>query len=263
MMTVNALSHKPTGPAGEDLNGKVVIVTGAAGGIGSCISQFFAACDASLMLADIRVAECGELARSLQCQGHRATAVEVDVVDPVSARNMASFTLKEFGVIDVLINCAGFDAPRGFAWELNDEHWRRVIDADLSGSWWCSKAVIPHMIERRSGRIIFIGSVACRRGSRSTSVAYNAAKAGLNGLTFGLAKQLEPFGIRVNTVAPGPTGNTGERMTEEEVAAENAQYPLGLGGPEPIAHACLYLARNSGDWVSGTVLNVSGGRWQG
>jgi NAD(P)-dependent dehydrogenase (short-subunit alcohol dehydrogenase family) len=262
-MTLNTVYHKPTGPVGEDLSGKVVIVTGAAGGIGSCISQFFAACGASLLLADIRVAECAELAKSLQRQGHRATAIAVDVVDPVSAENMVSVTIKEFGLIDVLINCAGIDAPRGLAWELNDQHWRRVIDADLSGSWWCSKAVIPHMIERRSGRIIFIGSVAARRGNRSTSVAYNAAKAGLNGLTIGLAKQLEPYGILVNTVAPGPTGNTGEPMTEEEVAAENAQYPLGLGGPEPIAHACLYLARNSGNWVSGSVLNVSGGRWQG
>jgi NAD(P)-dependent dehydrogenase (short-subunit alcohol dehydrogenase family) len=102
-----------------------------------------------------------------------------------------------------------------------------------------------------------------RRGSLGTSVAYNAAKAGLNGLTFGLARQLEPHGILVNTVAPGPTGNTGEPMMEDERAREAATYPLGLGGPEPVAHACLYLAGHGGNWVSGTVLNVTGGRWQG
>jgi NAD(P)-dependent dehydrogenase (short-subunit alcohol dehydrogenase family) len=247
----------------DSLRGKAVIVTGAAGGIGACISRFFAASGAAVMLADIRAAEAAELAQALHREGHRTASVSVDIVDPESARRMAALTVKEFGAIDVLISCAGIDAPRGRAWELDDQHWRRVIDADLSGSWWCSKAVIPHMVERRSGRIIFIGSVASRRGSRGTSVAYNAAKAGLNGLTFGLAKQLEPYGILVNTVAPGPTGNTGDPMSEEEIAAENALYPLGLGGPEPVAHACLYLARSSGDWVSGTVLNVSGGRWQG
>jgi NAD(P)-dependent dehydrogenase (short-subunit alcohol dehydrogenase family) len=263
-MTGNIAQSKPSDPGLPDsLHGKVVIVTGAAGGIGGCIGRFFAASGAAVMLADIRVAEAAKLAQSLQREGHRAASVAVDIVDPESARRMAALTVEEFGAIDVLISCAGIDAPRGRAWELDDEHWRRVIDADLSGSWWCSKAVIPHMIERRSGRIIFIGSVAGRRGSRGTSVAYNAAKAGLNGLTFGLAKQLEPYGILVNTVAPGPTGNTGEPMTEEEIAAEKALYPLGLGGPEPVANACLYLARSSGDWVSGTVLNVSGGRWQG
>jgi len=247
----------------DGFQGKVVIVTGAAGGIGRCISRFFASRGAAVMLADIKAAEAAELAQSLRGEGCRTASVAVDIVDPESARHMVALTIKEFGGIDVLISCAGIDAPRGCAWELGDQHWRRVIDADLSGSWWCSKAVIPHMIERRSGRIIFIGSVAGRRGSRGTSVAYNAAKAGLNGLTFGLAKQLEPYGILVNTVAPGPTGNTGDPMTEEEIAAENALYPLGLGGPEPVAHACLYLAGSSGNWVSGTVLNVSGGRWQG
>jgi NAD(P)-dependent dehydrogenase (short-subunit alcohol dehydrogenase family) len=94
-------------------------------------------------------------------------------------------------------------------------------------------------------------------------VAYNAAKAGLNGLAVGLAKQLEPHGILVNTVAPGPTGSTGEPMSEAQKAAEKELYPLGLGGPEPVAQACLYLAGPGGSWVSGTVLNVSGGRWHG
>jgi NAD(P)-dependent dehydrogenase (short-subunit alcohol dehydrogenase family) len=263
-MTDDAAPRTPANTIlAERLQGKVAIVTGAAGGIGSCIGRFFAACGAAVMLADIRAAEAAELARSLQREGHRAASVAVDIVDPESARHMAAMTIKEFGAIDVLVSCAGIDAPRGRAWELDDQHWQRVIDADLSGSWWCSKAVIPHMIERRSGRIIFVGSVASRRGSLAISVAYNAAKAGLNGLTFGLAKQLEPYGILVNTVAPGPTGNTGEPMTEQEIAAENVLYPLGLGGPEPVAQACLYLARSSGDWVSGTVLNVSGGRWQG
>lgn len=254
---------QPVAVAGaQGLAGKSVIVTGAAGGIGSCVARSFAAAGASVMLADIQAIPARELADRMTQEGWRARSQAFDAVDPESACNLVSATIREFGFVDVLVNCAGIDAPRGKAWEIDDEHWRRIIDADLTGPWWCSKAVIPHMIERRSGRIIFIGSIAGRRGSHSTSVAYHAAKAGLIGLTLGLAKQLEPHGILVNTIAPGPTG-TGEPMTPEEIAADAALYPLPILGPEPIAQACLYLARESGAWVSGTVLNVSGGRWHG
>ena len=248
---------------GARLDYKVAIVTGAAGGIGACIARHFAAAGATLLLADIKADEATIMAREIAAGGGRAASTGVDITDPDSARAMADAAMGHFGRIDILIACAGIDAPRGDAWSLDDAHWRSVIDADLSGAWWCAKAVIPPMIAARSGRIVFIGSVAGRRGSLGTSVAYNAAKAGITGLTFGLARQLEPHGILVNTVAPGPTGNTGEPMTEEEKAREAATYPLGLGGPEPVAHACLYLAGQGGNWVSGTVLNVSGGRWQG
>ena len=224
------------------LAGRVVIVTGAAGGIGSCIARAFQANGASLMLADIRAEEVSALAASLE----GARAVHVDITDPDSARHMAAAAVEAFGGIDVLVSCAGLDAPPGCAWEMEDAHWRRVIDADLSGSWWCAKAVIPHMIGRPSPRIIFISSVASRRANLTTTVAYNAAKAGINGLTIGLAKQLERHGILVNAVAPGPTGNTGEPMTAEQMEAENAIYPLGFGGPEPVAEACLYLAGQGG-----------------
>jgi len=248
---------------GARLDDQVAIVTGAAGGIGKCIARHFAAAGATLLLADIKAEEAAVRAREIAAGGGRAASTRVDITDPDSARAMAGVAVRDFGRIDVLVACAGIDAPRGDAWSLDDAHWRKVIDTDLSGAWWCARAVIPPMIAARSGRIVFIGSVAGRRGSLGTSVAYNAAKAGIAGLTFGLAKQLEPHGILVNAVAPGPTGNTGEPMTEEEKAREAAIYPLGLGGPEPVAHACLYLAGQGGNWVSGTVLNVSGGRWQG
>jgi NAD(P)-dependent dehydrogenase (short-subunit alcohol dehydrogenase family) len=263
-MTISALENYAVGrQRGAGVEGKSVILTGAAGGIGTCVARHFAAAGAALLLADIKADEAAVLAREITGAGGRAASIGVDITDPDSTRAMASTANSEFGKIDVLIACAGIDAPRGEAWTLDDAHWRMVIDTDLSAAWWCAKAVIPPMIAARSGRILFIGSVASRRGSLGTSVAYNAAKAGLNGLTFGLARQLEPYGILVNTVAPGPTGNTGEPMTDDERAREVATYPLGLGGPEPVAHACLYLAGQGGNWVSGTVLNVSGGRWQG
>ncbi len=251
------------GPAPSGLlAGTVALVTGAAQGIGRCIAGFLARDGAAVMLADVQAAAVAEVARQLAAEGRNAAAVPVDITDPERVRRMVEETIHRFGAVDVLVNNAGLDAPPGRAWELDEDHWRRIIDVDLSGAWWCARAVIPHMIARRSGRIIFISSTSARRGSPTITVAYNAAKAGLIGLTIGLSVQLEGHGIRVNAIAPGPTG-TGQPMTPAERAAYEAEHPLGLGGPEPVAHACLYLARGSGDWVSGTVLNVSGGRWRG
>ena len=118
------------------------------------------------------------------------------------------------------------------------------------------------MAARKAGRIIFLSSIASWRASLTTAVAYNAAKAGINGLTIGLAKQVEPYGILVNAVAPGPTG-TGEPMTAAELEADRKLYPIPIAGAQPIADACLYLAGPGGAWISGITLNVSGGRWHG
>jgi NAD(P)-dependent dehydrogenase (short-subunit alcohol dehydrogenase family) len=166
------------------------------------------------------------------------------------------------GHVDALINNAGLDEPPGRAWELGPEHWIDVIDTNLSGQWWCTMAVLPHMLARRTGRIVFISSVSARRASRSGSVAYNASKAGLIGLTIALSAQVETGGVLVNAIAPGPTG-TGNIMTSSQLKAYEALYPLGVVGPEPVAHACGYLIGPGGDWLSGTVLNVSGGGWRG
>src|SRR5262249_9694079 len=114
------------------LSGKAVIVTGASGGIGRTIAAFFVAARANLMPAAIRAAESEALAVALNARGARAAAVAVDIADPISARHMAEATLRAFGRIDVLVCCAGIDAPRGNAWELDDAHWRAMIDADLS-----------------------------------------------------------------------------------------------------------------------------------
>lgn len=242
----------------RELEGTVAIVTGAAQGIGKCIAEFLAADGASVVLADIQHEKASQVAEAIRARGLEADATAVDVREPASAETMVAFALERFGTVDLLVNDAGLDAPPGAAWEISEDHWRRIIDTNLSGAWWCTRAVLPHMKERKSGRIIFISSGSARIGEHDISVAYNASKAGLIGLTVGLSVHLEPFGILVNAVAPGPTG-TGQPMTERQRVAYAEQFPLGLGGPEPIAKACLYLARGSGDWVSGAVMNVSGG----
>jgi NAD(P)-dependent dehydrogenase (short-subunit alcohol dehydrogenase family) len=240
-----------------------VLITGASGGIGSEVARRFIARGATVCLADVRVDAAEDLAREIARGGGKATAIPVDICDQASVARMTSAAIAALGHVDVLVHCAGLDAPRGNAWELDDEdHWDRIIDVDLNGAWRCARALIPHMLARGAGRIIFMGSVAGRRGSASASVAYSAAKAGIHGLTMALARQLEARGIRVNAVAPGPTG-TGEQMTETERLQDEKASALPIVGPRPVADACLYLAGESGDWISGTVLNVSGGRWYG
>ena len=249
-------------PQKFDLANKVVIITGAAGGIGRCVAKAFAQEGAKLLLADIQDRKVRDLAVELNEKGGQNIATTVDVTDSASLAAMVKTAITGLGTVDVLIHCAGLDAPRANVWELDDELWDRIIDVDLSSAWRCARAVIGHMADRRSGRIIYIGSIAGRRPSLTTAVAYNAAKAGIEGLVIGLAKQLEPHGILVNAVAPGPTG-TGEPMTAAELEQDRASFPIPIQGAQPVAEACLYLAGSGGSWISGTVLNVSGGRWHG
>jgi NAD(P)-dependent dehydrogenase (short-subunit alcohol dehydrogenase family) len=244
------------------LDGAVVVVTGGAQGIGECIATAFARHAARVLIGDIDAGKAERVAVALRGEGWDVIAAPLDIRQPGSAESVVTRALERWEYVDVLVNNAGLDAPPGRPWAIGEQEWREVIDTDLSGPWWCTRAVLPHMMARRSGRIIFISSGSARIGAPEISVAYNAAKAGLVGLTVGLAVHLEPYGILVNAIAPGPTG-TGTPMTPEERAAHERAFPLGIVGPEPVAHACLYLAGESGDWVSGSVLNVSGGWWRG
>lgn len=244
------------------LGDRIAIVTGAAQGIGEAIARAMARAGATLLLADLQHDRATNVAASIRTDGAEASATFVNVADPASAQTMIRTCVERYGRVDVLVNNAGIDAPPGAASEIDAEHWRSVIDTNLSGAWWCTSAVLPLMQERRSGRIIFISSGSARIGDPEISVAYNASKAGLIGLTIGLSVHVERFGILVNAVAPGYTG-TGEPMSEEERTAYQADHPLGIVGPGPVADACVYLAGPSGDWISGAVMNVSGGWWRG
>lgn len=250
------------GTVSADIKDKTVIVTGVAGGIGGCVARHFAAAGARVMAVDIRADALRATIDEIRAGGGVIEATALDITDPVAVRAMAAKTKELFGPIDVLVHAAAIDAPRGLAWECDNSHWQQIIDVDLNGAFWCAKAVIPDMIERRQGRVILISSVSAKIGSTSTSAAYNAAKAGIVGMVIGLAKQLEQHNVLVNAVAPGSIG-TGEPMNAEEIAYEAANYPIPIVGPDPVARACLYLAGSGGSWTSGSVLNVSGGRLHG
>ncbi|WP_165778590.1 SDR family NAD(P)-dependent oxidoreductase [Mesorhizobium wenxiniae] len=247
--------------AGRTLAGQRVVVTGAAGGIGSSITRGLIEAEVKVVAVDRDHARL--LTLSQEIRGDIATQL-CDVTDQSAVQRVFDDIIKNLGPIDALIHCAGMDAPPGCAWSESPDHWREIIDVDLNAVWWCARAVLPHMIARRTGRIVLISSVAARSATINSgiSVAYNAAKAGVNGLTVALSAQVENSGILVNAIAPGPTG-TGTAMTAKELEQYKTVFPLGEGGPEPVTHACLYLLGPGGDWVSGSVLNVSGGKFRG
>jgi 3-oxoacyl-[acyl-carrier protein] reductase len=246
-----------------ELDGSVVIVTGAAQGIGERTARTLAAAGAHLVLADIQEDRVQRVAAELAADGAQAVGVRVDVADPVSALAMARAAHERFGRIDGLVNVAGIDAPVARAAEMDEEHWRRLIDVDLSGQWWCTRAVLPRMLDQGNGRIVFVSSVVARFVDPWTSPAYVAAKAGLIGLTISLSTQLEEQGILVNAVAPGATGSTGTPATDEMAAFYSTFQPLGPGGPQPVADAVTFLLSPRASWISGAVLNVSGGTVRG
>jgi NAD(P)-dependent dehydrogenase (short-subunit alcohol dehydrogenase family) len=247
-----------------DLDDMAVIVTGAARGIGYCIAETLARHGARVALADILEDQPRSSAEQLVDRGYEAIGVPVDIGSFESAEAMVQRVANRFGRVDGLVNNAGLDAPKGRPWEIDEAHWRRVIDIDLTGAWLCTRALLPRMVEQRQGRIVFISSVAARQaGSAHTSPAYAAAKAGLVGLTIALSGQLEPYGILVNAITPGPTGSTGEPFSDAGRQAYLSGHPLGFGGPQPIADGAKYLLSSSGNWLSGAVLNISGGELRG
>ncbi|MBE9179557.1 SDR family oxidoreductase [Oculatella sp. LEGE 06141] len=248
----------------QSIANQVVIVTGAAQGIGECVARHLARQGATLALADIQGDKVASVQTSLSQTGVNAKSYYVDIADTTVVKAAIASILHDFGRIDALVNVAGLDAPPGLAWEITEDDWRRVIDVDLNGQWWMIQAVLPHMMAQRSGKIVTISSISARRPFPDHTPAYAAAKAGLIGLTNSLATQLEAYGILVNCILPGMIGTgTDINMTQEEKDQYQQTFPLGIVGPEPVASAVSYLLAESGDWISGTAMNVSGGGIRG
>lgn len=242
---------------------RVALVTGGAQGIGEAIARSLANRGATVALADIDFEKVTAVTESIAEGGGKAQAYHVDVADQRAVAELVGAVTRDHGSIDALVNNGGLDAQPGRALEIDDAHWNRLIDIDLTGQWWCTQAVLPGMVERRFGRIVYVSSSSVYIGGQNISPAYCAAKSGLIGLTVALATQVEQHNVLVNCLMPGPTGNTGTPMDPSDVPAYLVNHPLGFGGPQPLVDATHYLLDSSGDWVSGAILNVSGGRLRG
>lgn len=237
---------------------KNVVVTGAAQGIGKNVAQLLTKEGYRLYLADINDEVLAKVADEIEADwGH------VDISDKESVDAMFAKAESTLGEIDALVNVAAIDAPYALADNITAQHWNSIIDTNLSGTWWCTSCALARMKQTGGGKIINISSAWALKPARGISVAYATAKAGLLGLTIALAEECEIDGILVNAIAPGATGNTGNPVDEDRAKLYESKYPLGFGGAEPISQMVSHLLGSGGDWISGSVMNVSGGYLRG
>jgi len=241
------------------LKGKVVIITGGAGGIGRETALLFSREGARVAVADYDEQAGRQTADEINNDGGDALFVRVNVADSGSVQDMVRQVLAGFGTIDILINNAGITRD-GFLVNMAEENFDLVIDVNLKGVFNCTKAVAPVMMEKGWGKIINTSSVAGVYGNIGQT-NYSATKAGVIGLTKTWAKELGLKGIRVNAVAPGfiETEMTGT-VPDKVLQTIRQRTPLSrLGRPADIANAYLFLASEESDFVNGAVLSVDGG----
>jgi len=237
------------------MKNKVVLITGASGGIGKAIAKKFATAGAKVALNDIAPAEenLKKLAKEL---GSRYFLADVSKLEEVE--KMVENIQKEFGRLDVLVNNAGITQDRTLA-KMTKEEWQKVIDIDLTGVFNCSKAVLPLIIANQ-GKIVNISSLVGQRGNFGQT-NYAAAKAGIIGFTKALSKEVGRFGVTVNAIAPGfiETRLT-ENLPPELKETIKKFTPLGrFGKPEEIANLIFFLASEEASFITGAVINIDGG----
>jgi NAD(P)-dependent dehydrogenase (short-subunit alcohol dehydrogenase family) len=242
------------------LDGKVAIVTGAGGGVGESYSRCLGNAGASVVMTDVAEDRVKEVAARLEGEGLEVLPVAADVTEPDQVDAMVAAGIERFGGIDILVNNAGLmaeipmDVPLS---KLSLEWWERVLRVNLTGPFLCIQAVVPAMKMRGGGRIVNQSSGGAFQGSH----VYGVSKLGLVSLTVHMARELAPFKINVNAIAPGFTNTEAAlRSIPEGMESMVDQIaPLGSGTAEDVNGALLLLTTPAGEWITGQTLNVDGG----
>ena len=239
-----------------DLQGRVALVTGASRGIGEAIALSLGAAGAAVAVNyRERSAEAEGVAATIRASGGRADVFGADVSAQSAVKRMVHDIEQQLGPIDILVNNAGMAAARGLD-DITEEDFDRSIAVNLKSAFLCTQAVLPGMRARRWGRVINISSIGARIGAGSVSVAYAAAKAGVEGLTRGYALRLAPEGVTVNAIAPGLIDTEmGKPLLDAGVAERIPIKRAGTG--DEIAQAVLLLVRNA--YITGQTLAINGG----
>jgi NAD(P)-dependent dehydrogenase (short-subunit alcohol dehydrogenase family) len=244
------------------IEGKGVLVAGAGGGIGGAGAVGLGREGAMVVCADIDAAAAEATAAHIRAGGGRTVALGLDVRDRTAVDAAVAATVREFGKLDVLLDCVGVSQTAGFL-DLDPAEWDRVIAVNLTGMFHLGQAAARQMLHQGNGGSIINVTSQLAEAARPERAAYIASKGGGRSLTHAMALELAPHGIRVNAIAPGPTltGLTRASYADPERRRTTiAQIPLGrMGQPEDIVGAILYLASDESRWVTGSTVTVDGG----
>jgi 2-hydroxycyclohexanecarboxyl-CoA dehydrogenase len=238
---------------------QIAIVTGAASGIGRATAETLAEGGATVIVADIDREHGEAAAAAIRQKGQRAEFVPIDLTVPASITEFAAAVHEKFAAVDILVNGAGWGKTMPF-WETTPELWAKLIALNFVGPMLLAKAVLPKMLERKSGKIVNIASDAGRVGSLGETV-YSGAKGGLIAFTKSLARETARYNINVNCVCPGPT-ETPLLMAVPEGHLEAFKKAIPFrrfGKPSEIADAVVFFASDRASYITGQVLSVSGG----
>ena len=241
------------------LGGKIALVTGAGGGIGAAIASTLINHGCSVYVADSNAAAANKVATEL---GERGYPLTLDVGNAAEAAAAVEQIVRERGRIDIAVNNAGI-LKTGSILDASIADWDQVCRVNLSGVYYCCKAVLASMVKQRYGKIVNIASVSAMKGGGSFgNVLYGTTKAGVVALTKGLGRELAPFGINVNAIAPGvvETNMTGSLLTPERRKAVLGAIPLGrFASTDDIAQVVALLASDVLGYVTGETIVVDGG----
>ena len=241
-------------------DGKVALVTGAARGIGQAIALALAREGADVVVADVDLERARQIAQEIEGLGRQARAVAADVSDRKAVQRLVSEALSLSRRVDILVNNAGI-IRRGSFLEHDPEEWDRVLGVNLGGTFNCTREVVPLMIEQGGGKIVNISSVVGSMGDIASAPSYGTSKGAINTFTKSLARELAPYGINVNAVAPHAieTEMSQEWSDEKRRQIVEAIPMKRLGQPEEVAEAVAFLASDGAGFITGHVLDVNGG----
>jgi 3-oxoacyl-[acyl-carrier protein] reductase len=248
------------------LEGKVAVVTGASRGIGKAIAETFAREGADIVVNYVKsVDEAKTVVKTIKGMNRRAIAVKADVSRRAEAQRLWDKALNEFGRVDILVNNAGIGTG-GTTLDTLEEDWDRVIAVNLKGPFNCTQIAAKTMVKQNGGRIINISSISGLGGAPVGELAYCCAKAALIAMTTVVAQDLGPYGVNVNSVAPGWTRTdmtsraTKEKTEELQKLKASMAAMRRIGDPRDIANAVLWLASPESSFVTGQVIVADGGR---
>ena len=243
-----------------DLQGRRAIVTGASRGIGLAIAHRLLLSGATVTIWALDDNVLFSSSKALAAHGTLHSRA-VDVSDEAAVITGMKSALETMGGLDILVNSAGISGDHVPLWELSTQNWKRVLDVNLSGSFFTCRAALPHMIQAGYGRIVNVASIAGKEGSQLLS-GYSASKAGMIAMTKSLAKELATTGVLVNAITPGPTRTEMfEHTPPEQMQAMLAKCPMQrLLEPNEVAASVAWLVSAECSFTTGSIIDLSGGR---